>query len=337
MRDLIIDALRPDRASVGGNARSCSPKRWGIAPGTGRGPTSGHRPGGDAAVIGCRPDSGSGRRRWDSSSSLDPEPAVMVGLAILAACPPSAVDDQNRRPKVGGGDAAFIASLHLCLAALAVVTVPAVFLTCWRFRWGSVRRSIRFSLLKILANTILLPPGLGLVVRALFPAWADAFRLDPRQGRQRGASLCCSDRSSWRLSILRCSPMDAHSYGVIAAVCVAALAIGHSCSGPTGRRGKRPSSPSSAPSGIRAWPSPSRPRTSRRSERCRCWCRAFSRSSSSRRLTCSGEAEADNWPKIARRPFRWRRSPTRRCSAMRAATSTRFFPRWTETPARSRM
>ena len=47
---------------------------------------------------------------------LDPAPAVAVGLAILVACPPAPLMIKSAT-KVGGGDAAFIASLHLCLAA----------------------------------------------------------------------------------------------------------------------------------------------------------------------------------------------------------------------------
>jgi bile acid:Na+ symporter, BASS family len=101
---------------------------------------------------------------------LDPAPAVAVGLAILVACPPAPLMIKSAT-KVGGGDAAFIASLHLCLAALAVVTVPVV-LNVLAAPLGFSADVDPFALLKILANTILLPIGLGLAVRALFPAWA---------------------------------------------------------------------------------------------------------------------------------------------------------------------
>ena len=154
---------------------------------------------------------------------LEPAPAVAVGLAILVACPPAPLMIKSAT-KVGGGDAAFIASLHLCLAALAVVTVPAV-LNVMAIPLGFSADVDPFALLKILANTILLPVGLGLVVRALFPRWADAF-----------ASILGKVGSVGLLVVLialvaalypALLAMDAYSYGVIAAVCVAALAIGH--------------------------------------------------------------------------------------------------------------
>ena len=103
---------------------------------------------------------------------LKPAPATAVGLAILVACPPAPLMIKAATKK--GGDPAFMASLHLSLAALAIVTVPAVL--------NTLAKSLGFSadvdlavLLSILAKTILLPIGLGLAARALFPARAGAF------------------------------------------------------------------------------------------------------------------------------------------------------------------
>src|SRR5271167_2084907 len=52
---------------------------------------------------------------------LKPAPGVAFGLAILVACPPAPLMI-NAAPKMGGASAAFMASLHLSLAALAFFT-----------------------------------------------------------------------------------------------------------------------------------------------------------------------------------------------------------------------
>ena len=156
---------------------------------------------------------------------LEPAPAVAVGLAILVACPPAPLMIKSAT-NVGGGDAAFIASLHLSLAALAIVTVPAV-LNALAIPLGfSADADVDpVSLLKIVANTILLPIGLGLVVRALFPTWADAFA--PILGKVGSVGLLLVVIALLAAFYPAMLDMDARSYGVIAAVSVAALAIGH--------------------------------------------------------------------------------------------------------------
>jgi BASS family bile acid:Na+ symporter len=56
---------------------------------------------------------------------LKPSTGVAIGLAILVACPPAPLM-LKAAPKKGGANAAFMATLHLTLAALAFVTVPIV-------------------------------------------------------------------------------------------------------------------------------------------------------------------------------------------------------------------
>jgi BASS family bile acid:Na+ symporter len=80
-------------------------------------------------------------------------------------------------------------------------------------------------LLSLLAKTILIPIGLGLAVRALFPAWADAFSSVLGKVGSVGLLLVVVAAAAALYSTLR--NMDAWSYVVIAAVSVAALAIGH--------------------------------------------------------------------------------------------------------------
>ena len=154
---------------------------------------------------------------------LEPAPAVGVGLAILVACPPAPLMIKSAT-KTGGGDAAFIASLHLSLAALAVVTVPAV-LNVLAIPLGFSASVDPASLLSILAKSILLPIGLGLAVRALFPAWAEAFAaLLGKVGTVGLLVVLIAVLAALYPALLN---MDAWSYGVIAAVSVAGLAIGH--------------------------------------------------------------------------------------------------------------
>jgi bile acid:Na+ symporter, BASS family len=153
---------------------------------------------------------------------LKPAPAVGVGIAILVACPPAPLMIKAATKK--GGDPAFMASLHLSLAALAVITVPAVLHTL-AIPLGFRADVNLAALLSILAETILLPIGLGLAARALFPQWAGAFAAP--LGRVGGIGLLVVLIVVAAVLYRPLLDMDAWSYGVIAAVAVAALAIGH--------------------------------------------------------------------------------------------------------------
>jgi predicted Na+-dependent transporter len=153
---------------------------------------------------------------------LKPAPAVAIGLAILVACPPAPLMLKAATKK--GGDPEFIATLHLSLALLAVLTVPAVL--------HGLAGPLGFSagvnsavLLSILAKTILLPLGLGLAIHALLPAWAD--RAAPLLGKIGSIGLLLVVIAIAGVLYRALLSMDIWSYGVIAAVAVAALAIGH--------------------------------------------------------------------------------------------------------------
>ena len=56
---------------------------------------------------------------------LKPAPGVVIGLAILVACPAAPLM-LSTAPQKGGASAPFMASLHLSLAVLAILTVPVV-------------------------------------------------------------------------------------------------------------------------------------------------------------------------------------------------------------------
>ena len=164
---------------------------------------------------------------------LKPSPAVAVGLAVLVACPPAPLMIATA-PKLGKGNIAFMASLHLTLAAVAIVTVPAILYLI------SIPLGFQASvglppLVWILARTILIPIALGLAVRALFPAFAD----------KRGRALALIGTIGLGIVVLvalvaffpMLLKMDPWSYLVIAVVGAAGLAIGH-FAGPADAREK---------------------------------------------------------------------------------------------------
>lgn len=154
---------------------------------------------------------------------LKPSPGVAIGLAILVACPPAPLM-LNAAPNKGAANAAFMATLHLTLAALAFVTVPAVL--------SLISRPIGFeadvdlaAMAWILARTILLPIAIGLAVRGLFPAAAD--RLAPVLGKAGMIGLGTVTLFAIAAFYPALLAMDLWSYAVMAMVSLAALAIGH--------------------------------------------------------------------------------------------------------------
>jgi len=153
---------------------------------------------------------------------LKPAPAVGVGLAILVACPPAPLMIKAATKK--GGDPAFMATLHLSLAALAIVTVPAVLKTL-AIPLGFKADVDLAALLAILAKTILLPIVLGMAARALLPARATALAAPLGKVGSIGLLLVVIALAGVLFRTLL--QMDLWSYVVIAAAALAALAIGH--------------------------------------------------------------------------------------------------------------
>jgi BASS family bile acid:Na+ symporter len=164
---------------------------------------------------------------------LKPWPALAIALAILVACPPAPLMFKAA-PNIGGGSAAFMASLHLTLAALAFLTVPIV-LDLLSIPLGFHANVDIGALARILARTILIPIGLGLVIRAFLAAAAD--RIAPMLGKVGTIGLLVVVLFALVALYPALLNMDAWSYLVIAAVSAAALAIGH-LSGPNDPREK---------------------------------------------------------------------------------------------------
>jgi BASS family bile acid:Na+ symporter len=154
---------------------------------------------------------------------LSPSHGLAIGLAILVACPPAPLM-LKAATKKGGGNAAFMASLHLSLAALAFLTVPAVLYLLSMVVGFSAEVDLG-AMNWILARTILLPIGLGLAVRAFFPATAD--RVAPGLGKAGTLGLLVVVLFALAALYPALLNMDPWSYLVIVLVSAAALAIGH--------------------------------------------------------------------------------------------------------------
>jgi BASS family bile acid:Na+ symporter len=154
---------------------------------------------------------------------LHPSPEVAIGLAILVICPPAPLM-LKATPNVGKGDAAFMASLHLSLALLAFITVP-VGLYLISMPLGFHAEVDLATMGWILAKTILIPVTLGLIVRLLFPKFADTMgsKLD-LAGTIGLAIVVLFALVAFFPALLN---MDPWSYLVIVTVSVAALVTGH--------------------------------------------------------------------------------------------------------------
>ncbi len=154
--------------------------------------------------------------------ALKPPPAVAIGLAILVSCPPAPLMI-SAAPKLGKGSAPFMASLHLCMAALAIVTVPAI-LDLISIPLGFQAIVNLPAMTWILARTIVIPLLLGIAVRGVLPGFADQ--------RARAFSLAGTIGLALVVVIATVAlfpdllKMDPKSYLVIAVVGAASLAIG---------------------------------------------------------------------------------------------------------------
>jgi len=154
---------------------------------------------------------------------LKPSPEVAVGLTILVSCPPAPLMLKGA-PKIGGGGAAYMASLHLSLAALAFITVP-LSLDLLSMPLGFQSEVDLTAMAMILGRTILIPVGLGLAVRSFFPQFADT--VGPKLDKAGAIGLLVVVLFALVALLPALLKMDPWSYLVIVAVCAAALAIGH--------------------------------------------------------------------------------------------------------------
>ena len=153
---------------------------------------------------------------------LKPAMSTGVGLAILVACPPAPL--MLKSAKMGGASQPFMASLHLCLAALAFVSVPAV-LYVLSLPLGFHADVDLAAMTGILARTIVVPICLGLAVHGLFPRSAERLGLVFAKIGMAGLIVVVLFAIAALYPTLL--KMDPWSYVVITVVSVAALAVGH--------------------------------------------------------------------------------------------------------------
>jgi BASS family bile acid:Na+ symporter len=127
-------------------------------------------------------------------------------------------------PKKGGASASFMASLHLSLAALAFLTVPAI-LDLLSIPLGFNAEVDLGAMAWVLGRTILLPVALGIGARALSAPLADRFApVLEKIGMLGIAVVAVVALAAFYPTLLAMAPW---SYAVILCVSLAALAIGH--------------------------------------------------------------------------------------------------------------
>ena len=154
---------------------------------------------------------------------LKPAPGVAIGLAILVSCPPAPLMISSA-PRQGGASGSFMVSLHLSLAVLALLTVPAV-LSLLSVALDFTAEVDLGVMAWILAKTILLPIGLGLTLRAVAPAFAG--RAGPILGKAGMLGVLIAVLLVLEAAYRSLLSMDGWSYFVIVVVSITALATGH--------------------------------------------------------------------------------------------------------------
>ena len=98
---------------------------------------------------------------------LKPAPAVAVGLAILLASP-AAPMQLVRVVASREGSLPYMVSLHLSLALLALLTVPAT-LYLFSLALGFQIEAGVLVVAKVVGATVLAPLGIGILLRAFYP------------------------------------------------------------------------------------------------------------------------------------------------------------------------
>lgn len=154
---------------------------------------------------------------------LKPQPAVAIGLAILASCPPAPLMLKGIG-KLGRGDTVFVASLHLSVSLLAFITVPFC-LYVISIPIGFQVEVDLASMAWVVGRTILFPVGLGLAVRHFYPKFVET--MGPRLDRAGTIGLVTVLLVAFAVWLPRLWVMTPYSYLVVAAVSFSALAIGH--------------------------------------------------------------------------------------------------------------
>ena len=153
---------------------------------------------------------------------LKPSAAVAIGLAILLASPAAPLMLLKVPQK--GGSLAYMASLHLSLALLAILTVPITLQLLSKALGFRVEVGV-FPVARVVVMTIILPVCLGTVVRYLFPKAAGA--VGSVLARLSGIALLISVLLVVVMTYGLLIKMDLWSYLVMAIVVSVSIVIGH--------------------------------------------------------------------------------------------------------------
>jgi BASS family bile acid:Na+ symporter len=154
--------------------------------------------------------------------SLKPSLAVGVGLAILAASPAAPLQFINIARK--GGSLVYLGAMHLSLALLAIITVPAV-LYLLSEALGFRAEVDAFQVAKTVGRMILLPVILGIVARSIFPKAAG--KIGPTLGKVATIAVYVLALPILVMTFKVFLKMNLWSYVVIAIFIVVNLALGH--------------------------------------------------------------------------------------------------------------
>ena len=153
---------------------------------------------------------------------------AQIGVALMAISPGAPV--ALRRSLEAGGHHSFAAVLQLLIASLAVVTMPLSVAALNAFHGTHGEVSVAVVLKQVLIAQ-LIPLGLGLMTRRLWPA--AAARLEPAVRRLSGVMLGSFAivvlASIWRLVFGAGLLLS----GSVIGITLAALAIGHALGGPS--------------------------------------------------------------------------------------------------------
>jgi bile acid:Na+ symporter, BASS family len=151
-----------------------------------------------------------------------PSPGTVIGLAILAASPAATFQLRNIYKK--GGNAAYLQALHLSLALLAIITVPAV-LDLLSEALGFQADVTVFHVGKTVVQAVLLPVVAGMVFGALFPKVAGRIESPLSRLFEIGLVLVVVLLLIRTYSLLL--RMDALSYVVMIIFIVVNIGLGH--------------------------------------------------------------------------------------------------------------
>jgi BASS family bile acid:Na+ symporter len=153
-------------------------------------------------------------------------PGVELGLLVLAA---SAGAPLLPRKLLRIGDGAYIFSLVLLSSLLAIVVVPA-WLALLGPQFGSPLELSPTQVAWVLAKSFLLPLALGMLLRLLFPSYAERWASRLIGGAGTVLTVCALTLLVLHFDVLLVARWD----GVLAlmALVAMALAIGHALGGP---------------------------------------------------------------------------------------------------------